>query len=231
MQGHALHAVEGLDGWSQRVQVLQTSATRLQAVRDQISGDLKAKEEEITTLAERQEVLTKVSELYRALMDRMIMGQVQTIEMIVSEGLKTIFFDQDLSFKAEVSQKYNKISVEFFICQGDPEKGGIKGSPLDSFGGGPSSIASLILRILTLLRLKRKKILLLDETLAAVSDDYIETTGQFLQKLAETSNLTILLVTHKPAYLDHASLSYQGDSKSDAGRNEFVTKRLRGAAA
>lgn len=230
MQGHALHAVEGLDGWSQRVQVLQTSATRLRAVRDQISDDLEAKEEEIVTLAERQEVLTKVSELYRALMDRMIMGQVQTIETIVSEGLRTIFFDQDLSFKAEVSQKYNKISVEFFICQGDPEKGGIKGSPLDSFGGGPSSIASLILRILTLLRLKRKKILLLDETLAAVSDDYIEATGQFLQKLAETSSLTILLVTHKPAYLDHANHSYQGDSKSEAGRNEFVTKRLRGAA-
>lgn len=230
MQGHALHAVERLDGWSQRVQTLQTSATRLRAIRDQLSNDLEVKEGEVAALAEKQEILTKVSELYRALMDRMIMGQVQTIEMIVSEGLKTIFFDQDLSFKAEVSQKYNKTSVEFFICQGDPENGGIKGSPLDSFGGGPSSIASLILRILTLLRLKRKRVLLLDETLAAVSDDYIETTGQFLQKLAETSNLTILLVTHKPAYLDHASLSYQGDSKSEAGRNEFVAKRLRGAA-
>lgn len=230
MQGDAIHAVEGLDGWAKRVRLLQDSATRLKAVRDQVQLDLAGKEQEIDALTHRQEVLSKVSELYRVLMDRMVMGQVRTIEAIVSEGLRTIFYDQDLSFKAEVSSKYNKISVEFFICVGDPENGGIKGSPLDSFGGGPASVASLILRILTLLRLKRKKLMLLDETLAAVSDDYIEPTAQFLQKLAATSNLTILLVTHKAAFLDHASVAYQGDSKESDGHNEFTIKKLRGAA-
>jgi len=163
-------------------------------------------------------------------MDRMLLGQVRNIEAIVSEGLRTIFFDQNLSFKAEVSSKYNKVSVDFFICVGDPEHGGIKGSPLDSFGGGPTSIASLILRILTLLRLRRKKLLLLDETLAAVSDDYIETTAKFLQKLAIVSGLTVLLVTHKAAYLEHAKTAYQGDSKESDGHDEFVIKKLRGAS-
>jgi len=196
-------------------------------MRDQLSRELVSKEVEIAELARRQEVLTKVAELYRVLMDQMVMGQVRTIETIVSEGLRTIFFDQDLSFRAEVSQKYNKIAVEFYICQGDPDNGGIKGSPLDSFGGGPSSIASLILRILTLLRLKRQRTLLLDETLAAVSDDYIEATGQFLQKLAATSDLSLLMVTHKPAFIDHATLSYHGDSKTQGVRQEFVVKKLR----
>lgn len=230
MQSDPLHAVEGVDGWAQRVQRLQNSAIRFKTVRDQLVDELTLTEEEIAELARRQEVLTKVSELYRVLMDQMVMGQVRTIETIVSEGLKTIFFDQDLSFRAEVSQKYNKISVDFYICQGDPDNGGIKGSPLDSFGGGPSSIASLILRILTLLRLKRKRVLLLDETLAAVSDDYIEATGLFLQKLAETSNLSLLMVTHKPSFLEHASLSYHGDTKAQGVRNEFVVKKLRSVA-
>lgn len=230
MQGDAIHAVERLDGWVKRVRSLQTSATRLRAVRDQLASDLGVKEEEIVQLTHRQEVLTKVSELYRVLMDQMVMGQVRTIETIVSEGLKTIFFDQDLSFKAEVSSKYNKVSVEFFICEGDPEHGGVKGSPLDSFGGGPASVASLILRVLTLLRLKRKKLLLLDETLAAVSDDYIEPTAQFLQKLTETSGLTVLLVTHKTAFLEHSKVAYQGDLKESDGLKEFAVKRLRGAA-
>jgi hypothetical protein len=230
MQSDTLHAVERVNGWSQRVQHLQNSAIRLRVVRDQLVDELTGKVEEIDELTRRQEILTKVSELYRVLMDQMVMGQVRMIETIVSEGLRTIFFDQDLSFRAEVSQKYNKISVEFYICQGDPDNGGIKGSPLDSFGGGPSSIASLILRILTLLRLKRKKILLLDETLAAVSDDYIEATGHFLQKLAATSNLSLLMVTHKPAFLEHASVSYQGDSKPVGVKSEFVVKRLRGVA-
>jgi DNA repair ATPase RecN len=225
-------ALDGVrvDDWSQRVRQLQNSAIRLKSVRDQLTTELVSKEEEIAELTRRQEVLTKVSELYRVLMDQMVMGQVRTIEAIVSEGLRTIFFDQDLSFKAEVGTSRGKVSVDFFICQGDPEKGGIKGPPLDAFGGGPTSIASLILRILTLLRLKRKRILLLDETLAAVSDDYIEATGQFLQKLAEGSELSLLMVTHKPAFLDHASRSYQGDTKTEGVRNEFVVKKLRGAA-
>jgi len=230
MSSDTLHAVERVDGWTERVQRLQTTAIQLEAVRDQLKGELVSKEEEIVELTLRQEVLTKVSELYRVLMDQMVMDQIRAIETIVSEGLRTIFYDQDLSFKAEVSQKYNKVSVEFFICQGDPDNGGIKGPPLDAFGGGPSSIASLILRILTLLRMKRKRILLLDETLAAVSDDYIEATGQFLQKLAESSDLSLLMVTHKPAFLDHATRSYQGDSKAEGVRNEFVVKKLRGAA-
>lgn len=182
------------------------------------------KEAEVLSLTKRQEVLTKVLELYRVLMDQMVMSQVQTIETIVSEGLKTIFHDQDLSFKAEVGTSRGKISVDFFLVKGDPEHGGFKGTPLDSFGGGPSSIASLILRILTLLRLKRNPLLLLDETLSAVSDDYIEATGQFLQKLTASSGINILLVTHKAAFLDHSNVAFQGDSDG----SKFEVRRLRG---
>lgn len=225
MQGDAIHAEQGLIRRT-RVRNLRDQLASVKAIRDRVAEDLAKKEAEIEALSARQEVLSKVSELYRVLMDRMVLGQIKVIERVVTEGLRTIFYDQDLSFKAEVSSKYNRISVDFFICQGDPDAGGIKGSPLDSFGGGPASIVSLTLRILTLLRLKRRKLLLLDETLAAVSDDYIETTGQFLNKLSETTELPILLVTHKPAFLDHSTTAYQGDLD---GINGFRVKCIRGA--
>jgi hypothetical protein len=189
----------------------------------------------IANLDAEAEVLLKVNELFRVLMDRLVMDQVRALSSVVTEGLKTIFHDQDLSFEAELTQKYNRIAVDLYLCSGDPERGGIKGSPLDAFGGGPSSIASLVLRILTLLRMKRAPVLLLDETLAAVSDDYIEATGQFLQKLAESSKLDILLVTHKPAFLDHADSAYQGEKTLAAGADpsgdrplpSFSVRRMR----
>jgi hypothetical protein len=223
MQSDSLHAVDEGVARRKRVRELRSKAIQVKAVRDQLAEDLAGKEKEVVTLASRQEVLAKVSELYRVLMDQMVMGQVQTIERIVSEGLRTIFFDQELSFKIELSTKYNRISAECFICQGDPEKGGFKGNPLDSFGGGPSSIISLVLRILTLLRMKKRKLLFLDETLAAVSDDYVEQTGQFLHKLSETTDLPILMVTHKTSYLEHSSLAYHGEC-----RDSFTLKRMRG---
>lgn len=217
MPSHTVHAFEGLKS---DLKALQTKAARLQSTRDQLLDDLRAKREEVLLLASRQEILTKVLELYRLLMDKMVSGQVKVIESLVSEGLRSIFYDQDLSFGLELGQKANKISAEPYL-----QNGAIIGDPLDSFGGGPASVVSLILRVMVLLRLKRNKMLFLDESLAAVSDDYIETTGQFLRKLSESSNLPILLVTHKQSYLDHVTCGYQG-SKSES--EEFQVKKIRG---
>ncbi len=233
MSGDSLHAVEGLKSRQERVRSLRIAATRLQALRDQTVQELDAKKQEIVDLSENIDVHTKVNELFRVLLDKLVLGQVQTIEALVSEGLRTIFTDQKLSFQAELGQKGAKVSASFFLCEGDPDFGGIKAPPLTSFGGGPSSFVSLVLRVLTLLRLKRMPILFLDETLAAVSDDYLDATGQFLRQLAEESKLDLLLVTHKQALLDHATLAYQGDSapmaRKDPGdtRSEFTLRPIK----
>lgn len=237
MQGDSLHALKGLSGLRDRVRAVKTSATRLKAVRDETEQELAKKQAEVSALDERVDVLVKVGELFRVLLDKLVLGQVQAIEALATEGLRAVFPDQNLSFSAELGQRNGRVSATFYLCQGDPGFGGIKGPPLGSFGGGPSSFVSLILRVLTLLRTKRLPILLLDETLAAVSDEYIEATGQFLQRLAETSHIDILLVTHKPAFLDHAAVAYQGESlpmsRKDPNdpRNELVIRRIKGTAA
>jgi hypothetical protein len=210
------------------------TSTRLRAVRDEIERELAVKRREVEALDENIDVLVKVGELYRVLLDKLVLGQVQAIEQLATTGLQAVFPDQNLRFSAELGQRGGKVAASFYRCQGDPDNGGIKGPPLGSFGGGPSSFVSLVLRVLTLLRLKRMPLLLLDETLAAVSDEYIEATGKFLQRLAETSRVDILLVTHKPSFLDHAALAYQGESypmsrkDSTDPRNELQVRRIKG---
>jgi chromosome segregation ATPase len=193
----------------QRLRAIRESATSLQVLRDQLHKELDTRHQEVESLTLRLDLLSKVGELFRALMDRLVLDHVRSIEQVVSEGLRTIFVDQDLSFEAEVSQRYNKIAIDFVIRQ-DNERVPVRGHPLESFGGGPASVASLILRVIALLRLKRWPFLALDETLAAVSDDYVDQTGLFLRKLAETTGISILLVTHKQAFLDHAVVAYRG---------------------
>jgi len=213
VQGDALHAVDGLTDWRTRVQNLNRTAARLQATRDQIASDLEAKRVEVETLTRRIDRLVLVGELLRALMDKLVLDQVRSIEDIVTEGLKSIFFDQNLKFEAEVSQKYNKVAIDFFFKQGS-DATAVRGHPLESFGGGPSSIASLVLRLLSLLRLKRTPIIFLDETLGAVNgDEYIDAAGQFLHKLATTTGIDILYVSQKAAFVDHADVAYQAGSE------------------
>lgn len=214
MHGDALHAVNELTGWRKRVQDLNRNAARLQAARDQVVSDLEARRQEVETLTSRIDRLALVGELLRALMDKLVLDQVRSIEDIVTEGLKSIFFDQQLKFEAEVSQKYNKVSIDFFFRQG-VDAAAVRGHPLESFGGGPSSIASLVLRLLSLLRLKRTPVILLDETLGAVNgDEYIDAAGRFLHKLATTTGIDILYVSQKAGFADHADVAYQAGSES-----------------
>jgi hypothetical protein len=188
-------------------------------------------EAEVATLGVEETLLQKVSELFRVLTDRLVNDQVRALAGIVTEGLVSIFADQDLAFEAEAGQKYGKVSVDFFLRSGDPERGGYRGPPLEAFGGGPSSVVSLVLRILTLLRLGKAPILLLDETLAAVSDEYVDPTGRFLRELAQSAGLDVLLVTHKTAFLEHANLCYQGGAEvSPGGSQAFTVHKTRGAS-
>jgi len=223
-----VHALPSEVGKKQRLEALRTRATKVQALRNQLVSELKDKERELESLSSRLIVLAKVSELYLMLMDRMVRDQVKTIDEVISSGFQTIFFDQDLRFETDLSSKYNKVSAEFFICDGDLNNGGTRGDPMESYGGGPAVIASLILRILTLLRLKRRKFLLLDETLFAVSDEYVETTSLFMRSLAKTMGLDIFLVTHKQSYVDFAPVAYHADTKSEDGRNHLTLRRAKG---
>ena len=219
MSGHEIFDIDGL---AARVKSARERAARLQTLRDRVQGSLEATRAEVGVLSSQILLKSKVEELFRALMDALVVKQVKAIESLVTEGLQTIFHDQRLSFESEVRPKYNKVSIEFFIRQVNARGIEVRGKPLESFGGGPSSVASLLLRILTLLRLKRYPVLLLDETLAAVSDEYVDNTGRFLQILSKKMGVTILMITHMPTYLDHATSAYKGQEVEDARGDRYL---------
>jgi len=224
-----LRTQQRLNDWRRRTRALNETATRLSAVRDRLTEDLASRQTEVEALSLRIDKLAKVGELLRALMDKLVLDQVRVIEGVVTEGLRAIFPDLVLAFEAEVGAKYNKIAIDFFIKQGTDDVA-VRGSPIESFGGGPTSVSSLILRLLALLRLKRFPLLMLDETLAAVSDEYIDDAGAFLRKLAASTGIDILLVTHKASYLDHADGAYQGyeDTDDTDGYWSLGLRRIRG---
>lgn len=225
MSGDTLH---DLDGLRDRLDAVLSTRTRCLTLRDQLNQELVSKEAEVLTLAGEIEILTKVVELFRVLMDQLVEKQVKIVEKVGTEGLQTVFPDLDLSLESEVDPKYNKISVDFFFRKGvKGHPASYKGRPLDAFGGGPSSVVSLILRVLAVKKLKLWPLLILDESLAAVSDDYIDLTGQFLRALTEKLGIDLVLVTHKPAFLDHAHAAFRctEEVESDGVSTYVVIKK------
>jgi hypothetical protein len=213
------------------VRSLAQRAARAQALRDQVASELDTRIKEVDTLAARVDVLAKVGELFRALMDRLVLSQVRSVEAVITEGLKTIFFDQVLSFEAEIVQRYNRVNIDFFIREEhDGGKYVVRGRPLSNFGGGPATISSFVLRLLVLMKLKRWPVLLLDETLSAVSPEYIDQTGLFLKKLAQSTGTPILLVTQQHAFVEQASMAYAASVGVKDGRPRLEINRVRGPA-
>jgi hypothetical protein len=182
----------------------------LTTLRDRVVSDIDSRQREVLELGLGIEKLGKVLELYRHLLDSLVLKQVKSVEDVVTEALREVFYDQDLSLESELSLKYGKVAVDFFFRQGDPEHvQSHRGKPLENFGGGPSSVTSLVLRVLTLLKLKRWPFVVLDESLGAVSESYLEQASRFTRKIAQELGIDILLVTHKPALLESADHSYR----------------------
>ena len=228
MQGDPVHAQQGVSALASRVRVLQDTAARTRALRDRLTEELSTRRAEVSDLSVRIEQLSKVGELFRTLMDRLVEEQTSVVEDLVTEGLKAIFHDQDLSFEAEVTQRANRVEIDLFFRRGEGPLA-IRDAPLQGFGGGTTSVCSLILRVLALRRMGRYPLLVLDETLPAVSEEYVENTGRFIQQLASSMGLDILFVTHIPGFLAHADLAYQGDEEdADGGLTRLALKRLRG---
>ncbi len=219
MYSDSIHAFEGLKS---RSLLVRDRLKELQ-VRKQVLEERQAQTEALQQRqTNRLSVLTRVLQLYRCLTDAMVVDQVKQLESLISEGLQAVFYDQSISFKAEVGEVANKVSVDLTLtCDGTT------GDMLESFGGGPASIVSLLLRTFMLIRLKKFPILLLDETLLAVSGSYVETTGTLLRKLAASSNLPILMVTHNASFLETADQSFEASLVPSADGRRMALKRVK----
>jgi len=198
---------------------INTKITQLEGVKKKYIKDLSALSREVRLLEHKVVVLDKSSDAIKVVLQSLTHEDVQGIISLITEGLQAIFDDQDLSLRADFSIKRGKINIEFNVYDGLKD---IEGDVLGSFGGGVANIVSLLFRFITTIKLKMHPFLALDETLGAVSEEYIDNTGQFLKSLCDKTGFDILLVTHQPKFLSYADTMYLGDAKD----SELILKRI-----
>lgn len=180
---------------------------------------------ETERLRDRCELLSHVSNALRLLYDRVVKRETDFLTDTVTSGLHTVFFDQNLSLKSDFQVSGGRVGIELSLSQEKEDGIVVEGDPLDSFGGGPVSIVSVLLRTVVLLKSGRVPFLFLDETVAPVSAEYLSHCAQFLRRLAETFGVDIFLVIHKPEYHSYAHLSYFGTEVSSEGGGTKLSVR------
>ena len=201
-----------------RFQNVLSKSEKLSNQRDFLEKEKEKVEIEIDELEEEILLLKKVEELFKFLLDEYVHKYAESFSRVVTEGLQTIFYDQDLDFNVNVTQKRGKVHIEFETVRGDH-----KGQALESFGGGVAAVESLLLRILVVLKTGLSKYLILDESISSLSEEYIENMGSFLRKLCSQLDMNILLITHNREFSEHSDSSYKASEEIDQDGNDFLS--------
>lgn len=204
------------------VNQLRSRLDRIMGQRDAISSQIESTNQSIVKLESEGEILDKVTELFRHLIDQEVTVGVQAVERLQTEGLQAVFDDQDIRVSANVDTSRGKVVVDLITHQTDDSGMEIEGSSGESFGGSVSTVQSILLRLIIILRRGLHPILLLDESLPAFDSVYITNMGRFLSALCNRLGVDILLVSHNPELVTAADRAYRIVKKDGAAKFELL---------
>lgn len=134
----------------------------------------------------------------------------QKIESLVTQGLQTVF-GEELSFHIVSKASGAAVGTEFVVRTTLEDGSTVDTSVMDARGGGLAATIGFLLRLVVMLLddSKRETLLVLDETFAHVSEDYLSRLSEFLHEVVEKTGVQILMVTHQPIFAENADKRYK----------------------
>lgn len=214
-------ACSGISAYKLGMEVLEDLGTQIRARRAELdaaaveqrviserelslAAEITSLQDEISTLEKSGIVLNSLGE------QRQIKAQT-VIEGLVTRGLQQIF-DDTLSFHIIQTTKAKSASVEFLVRTTLADGGVVDTPVMDARGGGLAATIGFLLRVVILLLRNGKdldNILILDETFAHVSAEYLDGVGEFLREIREKTGIQIVMVTHQPEFMEYADKVYR----------------------
>jgi DNA repair exonuclease SbcCD ATPase subunit len=196
-----------------RLKQLRDGIQKLGTYRDILQSQLTTLENDERTASYKAELYQKCSELFKNWLEDSMKRNVDSMAQLATTGLRHIIHDQQLAFRIKQEPKYNRLAMRFVL-----EKDGVEGDPIQSYGGGAAVVISFVLRIAVMARMKMANLLILDESMLALSNSYVPGAASFMRQLSEETGVNILMVTHNPEFLNHAHIAYEGRLEGTALR-------------
>lgn len=174
------------------------------ALRDVLLSQVEKFSAEAAARKEAAGILDKTAMLLNTLGEERQMEAQSKIEELVTRGLQAIF-EPDISLVISTSVKGKSTSTEFLI-RTEGEKP-FETSVMDARGGGLVAVTAFLLRVTVLLltQPEGKRFLLIDESFAHLSKEYLHPVGMFLRELVDETGVQIVLITHQEELEEHAS--------------------------
>lgn len=183
---------------------LRSKIDRVNGIKDSLTSRKSELEGEIVKLESEVTIRRLVVELFKQMADSEISESIKSVETLLTDGLNTVFQDQELEVKAEVRHVHGKVSVELATIRRYPDGKEIRAKSVEGFGGSVTTVQSILNRIIVIMRHGLRPILVLDETLMAIESKYITNMGKLIRQLCERMGMDALVITHNPDLIEHA---------------------------
>lgn len=187
---------------------VRAQANKALGLRDALDQQIQENSGKIKELENEEELLDLVGTLIRQLIDTEVTDGVKAVEKLQSEGLQEIFYDQDLSVRAEVEESRGRVSVTLLTQRKRKDGSVVEGVVDQSFGGSVLTMQSILMRVTVIFRRNMRPVLFLDETLGAVANKYVDRAAKFLSTLCKRLDLDVLLISHDEALVNAADHAY-----------------------
>lgn len=156
----------------------------------------KTKEKEeiiLTQVRKRLETAEEARNILQNLAETIQKESHQQVSSIVTRCLKAVFGEEGYEFSIVYEKKRGKTEARLVFLRDGEEL-----HPVDSSGGGVLDVASFALRLacLVLSRPQRRKLLVLDEAMKHLSEEYVPMARELLKLLASEYGIQIILITH-----------------------------------
>lgn len=185
-----------------RLQYLDGVFQNKKAVKDKLQITVR-------DLEKREILLVKTEKVLKFLIDKLVKEDLSKMDMLVTYGLNTVFPDKNLAFKSSVEERGSKIKINLqTIFNGEI----VDPSSMSSI----TVIESLLLRMICIIKMKKARLLLMDETFDAVDSEYIENVGKLMDHLSKKLKLDALLVTHSLGFSDRTENAFKFLSKNNS---------------
>lgn len=189
----------------ERLDAVSSSVEKLRNFRQFLQTEKEAAEKVVEEEKYKVDLYQRSSEIFKNWLEDSVRENIDSMAELATSGLQHVIYDQNLTFKVHQESKYNRIAMKFIL-----NDDGVEGDPLNSFGGGPAVLISLILRLAVMARLQMGKLLILDESMASLANHYVPNAADFMRQLAEETGINILMVTHNNEFTQRAHLAYEG---------------------
>jgi len=203
---------------TQQLDQLDKAVTRRELLQQERSARVIALESRIKALNREEKILTATDQALLTISTNLLGKSIDTLDKLVTSGLKVVFDDQKMKFEAKVERYRGKTSVRFEL-----NNRGIVAPIKDSYGGGVQALVGVLLRVAVIITLGMRRVLILDESLAHVSPQYVPNVSQLLRRLAEELDFTIIMISHDDEFASSADRHYQAQ---DGGANGTLFKLL-----